>query len=50
MTLLPQTRSYKPDHCIVFKHLYHVGDSERHMDEDIFQIFMGGQQRVVMRS
>jgi len=40
----------KPDHCIVIKYLPHVGDSKRAMDEYIFQIFMGGQQCVVMHN
>jgi len=40
----------KPDHCIVIKYLPHVGDSKRAMDEYIFQIFMGGQQSVVMHN
>jgi len=40
----------KPDHCIVIKHLPFVGDSKRAMDEYTFQIFMGGQQTVVMHN
>ena len=42
--------SKKPDHCIVIKYLPYVGDSKRAMDEYIFQIFMGGQQCVVMHN
>ena len=40
----------KPDHCIVIKYLPYVGDSKRAMDEYAFQIFMGGQQTVVMHN
>lgn len=40
----------KPDHCIVIKYLPYVQDSKRAMDEYIFQIFMGGQQCVVMHN
>lgn len=40
----------KPDHCIVIKYLPYVGDSKRALDEYIFQIFMGGQQCVVMHN
>lgn len=39
-----------PDHCIVIKYLPYVGDSKRAMDEYIFQIFMGGEQNVVMHN
>jgi myo-inositol-1-phosphate synthase len=42
--------SQKPDHCIVIKYLPFVGDSKRAMDEYTFQIFMGGQQTVVMHN
>jgi myo-inositol-1-phosphate synthase len=42
--------SAKPDHCIVIKYLPYVGDSKRAMDEYAFQIFMGGQQTVVMHN
>merc|ERR1711964_581120 len=42
--------SAKPDHCIVIKYLPYVGDSKRAMDEYTFQIFMGGQQTVVMHN
>jgi len=42
--------SPKPDHCIVIKYLPYVGDSKRAMDEYTFQIFMGGQQTVVMHN
>ena len=42
--------SSKPDHCIVIKYLPYVGDSKRAMDEYAFQIFMGGQQTVVMHN
>jgi len=42
--------SKKPDHCIVIKYLSYVGDSKRAMDEYLFQIFMGGQQSVVMHN
>jgi len=42
--------SAKPDHCIVIKYLPYVGDSKRAMDEYVFQIFMGGQQTVVMHN
>lgn len=42
--------SRKPDHCIVIKYLPYVGDSKRAMDEYAFQIFMGGQQTVVMHN
>jgi len=40
----------KPDHCIVIKYLPYVGDSKRAMDEYCFQIFMGGQQTVVLHN
>ena len=40
----------KPDHCIVIKYLPHVGDSKRALDEYTFQIFMGGEQVVVMHN
>jgi len=46
---LPEGSS-KPDHCIVIKYLPYVGDSKRAMDEYVFQIFMGGQQTVVMHN
>lgn len=39
-----------PDHCIVIKYLPYVGDSKRAMDEYTFQIFMGGEQVVVMHN
>ena len=42
--------SKKPDHCIVIKYLPYVGDSKRAMDEYSFQIFMGGQQTIVMHN
>jgi myo-inositol-1-phosphate synthase len=47
--LFPEGSS-KPDHCIVIKYLPYVGDSKRAMDEYAFQIFMGGQQTVVMHN
>lgn len=40
----------KPDHCIVIKYLPYVGDSKRALDEYTFQIFMGGEQTVVMHN
>lgn len=40
----------KPDHCIVIKYLPYVGDSKRAMDEYTFQIFLGGEQTVVMHN
>jgi myo-inositol-1-phosphate synthase len=40
----------KPDHCIVIKYLPYVGDSKRALDEYTFQIFLGGEQTVVMHN
>ena len=49
-TLATTTTFDMPDHCIVIKHLRHAGDSKRHRDDYIFQIFMGGQQCVAMQN
>jgi myo-inositol-1-phosphate synthase len=40
----------KPDHCIVIKYLPYVGDSKRALDEYSFQIFLGGEQTLVIHN
>lgn len=39
-----------PDHCIVIKYIPYVGDSKRAMDEYTSEIFMGGQNTIVMHN
>lgn len=40
----------KPDHCVVIKYVPYVGDSKRAMDEYISEIFMHGQNTIVMHN
>lgn len=40
----------KPDHCVVIKYVPYVGDSKRAMDEYTSEIFMGGQNTIVMHN
>merc|ERR1719409_547413 len=39
-----------PDHVVVIKYVPQVGDSKRAMDEYSAEIFMGGQQTIVMHN
>ena len=40
----------KPDHCVVIKYVPYVGDSKRAMDEYVSEIFMHGQNTIVMHN
>lgn len=40
----------RPDHAIVIKYIPYVGDSKRAMDEYTSEIFMGGQNTIVMHN
>lgn len=39
-----------PDHCVVIKYIPYVQDSKRAMDEYTSEIFMGGQNTIVMHN
>merc|ERR1719401_1200486 len=45
-----QSNTDHPDHCVVIKYIPYVGDSKRALDEYTSEIFMGGNNTIVMHN